>query len=312
MARFGREQMPALAGRRAVVTGANGGLGYYTALELARAGAAVILACRNRERAAAAQARMQAEVPDAQLEVMILDAADLDSVRAFVAAFSERFESLDILVNNAGVVMPPLRYTAQGFESQIGTNFLGPFALTGLLLERLQAAPAARIVNIASAAHRGGKLDPDDLNWKRRRYRPQYGYAQSKSAILSWTLELDRRLRAAASPVQAIATHPGYAATGIIDSDMTMARNPVGRLALWLGNTLFAHSAADGAWCSLYAAASPAAVGGDYIGPDGLAEMRGAPRKVGVAAHSRDPDTAGRLWAQAAALTGVDYLAPAG
>lgn len=304
---FDPADIPDLNGKTAIVTGANSGLGFYTSQMLARHGARVVMACRNVAKGEAAKQQLAQQLPAAQLSVAALDVSDLESVARFSSEFAKEHQRLDWLINNAGVVMPPYGTTKQGFELQIGTNFLGPFVLTARLLDLLSATEGARVVNIASAAHKGGQLQVEDLNWQQRGYNEKFGYAQSKVAILSWTLELNRRLQAAGRDLKAVAAHPGYAATGIINSDMKMANNPVGRAALWLGNVLMAQSAEAGAVCTLCAAVSPQVQGGDYIGPDGLLEMRGKPRKVSPTKLARDPDVARQLWAKAEELTGWVY-----
>ena len=281
--------VPEQTGRTIIVTGANSGLGEATARVLAERGASVVLACRTVAKGEAAAARMTGEV-----SVRRLDLADLESVREFAAATSQ----VDVLVNNAGVMAIPLSRTADGFEMQIGTNFLGHFALTGLLLPRI----TDRVVTLSSGAHRPGRIDLDDLNWRTRRYRRWQAYSQSKLADLMFAYELDRRLRARGSAVRSVAAHPGYAATelqGHTESfqDRVMA----------LGNRLIAQSAAAGALPVLYAATMPDAVGGAYYGPSGPGELRGYPKRVGSSKASKDDAVAAKLWVQAAELTGVDF-----
>jgi NAD(P)-dependent dehydrogenase (short-subunit alcohol dehydrogenase family) len=229
------------------------------------------------------------------VSVRRLDLADLASVREF----AEATPRLDVLVNNAGVMAVPLQRTADGFELQIGTNFLGHFALTGLLLPRI----ADRVVTLSSPAHRAGRIELADLNWESRRYRRWAAYCQSKLADLMFAYELDRRLRSAGSAVRSVAAHPGYAATEL--QSHTGSRFQDGFMAL--GNRLFAQSAAAGALPILYAATMPDVQGGEYFGPSGPGEMRGYPRRVGSSRASRDGTIAGQLWAKAAALTGVNF-----
>jgi NAD(P)-dependent dehydrogenase (short-subunit alcohol dehydrogenase family) len=301
--------IPSQAGRIAVVTGANSGLGLETAAGLAGAGATVVMACRSRDKAQAALAELQARAPKAVLEVLSLDLADLDSVRAFAKAFAATYPRLDILCNNAGVMAVPLSRTRQGFEMQIGTNHLGHYALTGLLLDRLAAAPAARVVNLASLAHRWTPgLDLDDLNWERKTYRKWDAYGKSKLANLLFTFELDRRLRASGAAIIAAAAHPGYASTNLQFVGPQQENSALGRVAMQFSNAVFGQSAAKGALPALYACTAAEVSGSDYFGPDGFQQMHGHPRKVGCRAAARDPARAGRLWELSGQLTGVKYL----
>ncbi|MBI2382539.1 MAG: SDR family NAD(P)-dependent oxidoreductase [Gammaproteobacteria bacterium] len=301
--------MPSLAGKLAVVTGANSGLGYDTALELARRGAEVVLACRSRDKTEAAMREMRAAAPGAKLEFMALDLADLASVRGFADAFKARRKRLDLLCNNAGVMALPLTRTRDGFEMQIGTNHLGHFALTGLLLDRLQSTPGARIVNVASMAHRWTRgLDLDDLNFERRRYNKWDAYGKSKLANLVFTFELDRRLKKAGGKVLAVAAHPGYSATNLGFAGPAMEKSVLGKLFIEVGNALLAQPAAMGALPTLYAATADDMQCGDYVGPDGWRQMRGHPKKVGCRSLARDPELGTRLWGLSQTLTGVRYL----
>jgi NAD(P)-dependent dehydrogenase (short-subunit alcohol dehydrogenase family) len=291
--------MPRLDDRIALVTGANRGLGLEISAGLAGAGATVVLACRDPARAQAAAAEVRRRVPQARLETMPLDLAELASVRRFAEDFAARFPRLDILCNNASAIMVPLQRTRDGFETHIGVNHLGHFALTGLLLPRLQATPGARIVNTASMAHRLTKgLDLDDLHFERRPYKEMDAYGQSKLATLLYTAELSRRLRRAGSPVIAAAAHPGWSNT-----------NPdYGGPMMRLSNALFAQPPATGALPALYAASAADVQSDDYLGPGGFKELRGHPVKVGRSAQAQDAALAGRLWQRSEALTGVRYL----
>ncbi|MFP5305026.1 MAG: oxidoreductase, partial [Gammaproteobacteria bacterium] len=274
--------IPPQHGRRFVVTGANSGLGLDTCIALAAAGATVIMACRNPEKAAAAAAELRRRVPSAQPEPMALDLADLASVRSFAAELSARYDRLDVLINNAGVMAIPLQRTRDGFEMQIGTNHFGHFALTGLLFGLLQATAGARIVNVASLAHRWTRgLDLGDPGFERRRYNKWDAYGKSKLANLLFTFELDRRLRAAHSGVAAVAAHPGYAATNLQFVGPEQEGSALGRALMRFGNALFAQPASMGALPTLYAATAADVHGGDFIGPGGWQQMRGYPRKVG-------------------------------
>lgn len=281
--------MPDQTGRTVIVTGANSGLGAVTARELARAGASVILACRNVEKGKAAAASMPGLV-----EVRGVDLADLQSVREF----AEGVDGVDVLINNAGVMAVPFARTADGFEMQIGTNHLGHFALTGRLLPRI----ADRVVTLSSGAHRMGRIDLDDLNWTTRRYRPWLAYGQAKLANLMFAFELQRRLAAAGSAVRSVAAHPGYAATELQSHTGT----PLDRF-MAVGNRYFAQSAEGGARSTLFAATQPTIAGGSYVGPDGLGELYGNPRLVGSSTAARDEHVAARLWELSEELTGVRF-----
>lgn len=306
MSQWTSKDIPALEGRLAIVSGANSGIGYHTALELGRRGARVILACRSATKAQAAALLLRTAAPGAHFEVRSLDVSDLDSVRRFADDFKASHAQLDILCNNAGVVAQPLSRSAQGFELQMATNYFGGYALTGLLLERLQATPGARIVNVASNAHKWGRMVLDDLNWERRRYNEWLGYGQSKLAVLLHTYELQRRLQRAGSPLIAVAAHPGYAATNFAANDMQLAKSWLGRQALAIGG-LFAHSSEMGALPSLYAATAADVRGGEYFGPGGLGEMRGYPRRARSKPASHDLEVARQLWKRSEELTGVRY-----
>jgi NAD(P)-dependent dehydrogenase (short-subunit alcohol dehydrogenase family) len=298
--------MPPQQGRLAIVTGANSGIGYQAARYLSRAGATVILACRNREKGEAARAKIVTSQPSARVEVRILDVADLDSVRRFAADFLGEDKPLDLLINNAGVMaIPERRTTPQGFEMQFGTNHLGHFALTGLLLPALLRQPKSRVVTVASIAHKGGKLKFDDLQAERS-YDPRGAYQQSKLANLVFGLEFDRRLRAHSANTASVIAHPGVAVTNIVSNGMGTGLK--GRIV----NALLpfvAQSDDRGAWPLLYAATSPDAHGGGYYGPDGIAEIKGTPTEVRPKPHALDPAAGKRLWEVSEALTGVRYVA---
>jgi NAD(P)-dependent dehydrogenase (short-subunit alcohol dehydrogenase family) len=306
------DNLPDLSGKTILVTGGNSGIGYEAALQFARKGAKVVLACRNLEKAHAAAGRIAKAYPDAAVEVMELDLASLASVRTFAKEFHRDHRSLDILCNNAGVMGLRNGRTADGFETQFGTNHLGHFALTGLLLDLLLATGGARIVTVGSPSHRFGKIGFDDLNWERRFYGRWRAYGQSKLANLMFAFELQRMLAAAGAKQISVACHPGYAATNLpIGSARAMGRVVVDTLVIEaftvMMNTLFAQSAAMGALPTLYAATSPEAHGGDYIGPGGMAEMWGYPVKVSCTAAARDPEAAKKLWEISEQLTGVTY-----
>ncbi len=296
------EQIPDQAGRTAVVTGANSGLGLVAARELARAGADVVLACRNTEKGEAAAESIRAEVPGAKVAVEALDLSSLDSVRDFAERFAAGHESLDLLLNNAGVMAPPRRETADGFELQLGTNHLGHFALTGLLLDKLQGREDARVVTVSSTAHKMGRIDFDDLQ-RQKHYFRWTAYGQSKLANVLFARELDRRLRAAGSTVASLAAHPGYSATNL----QSAAPPLLDRVVMVVTNHLLAQSAEMGALPELYAATRPNLDGGLFIGPDGFEEQRGHPKVVRPVRAGRDEAVAERLWTVSEELTGVSY-----
>lgn len=304
------DDIPALGGKTVVVTGGNSGIGFEAARQMARKGAHVILACRDTGRAADALEQIRTLHPSASVEAMQLDLASLESVHRFARDFAAKSVPLDVLCNNAGVMAIPRRTTAEGFEMQIGTNHLGHFALTGLLLEPLLAAPAARVVNVSSTAHKPGRIDFDDLQGEKS-YRKWMAYAQSKLANLLFTYELQRRLDAAGARAISVACHPGYSATNLQAVGPQMSGSRIAARLMDLGNRFFSQPAAMGALPTLYAATSPDARGGDYIGPDGFMENYGHPRKTSSTARSHDRAVASRLWEVSEQLTSVRYPLPA-
>ena len=304
------DDIPALGGKTVVVTGGNSGIGFEAARQMARKGAHVILACRDTGRAADALEQIRTLHPSASVEAMQLDLASLESVHRFARDFAAKSVPLDVLCNNAGVMAIPRRATAEGFEMQIGTNHLGHFALTGLLLEPLLAAPAARVVNVSSTAHKPGRIDFDDLQGEKS-YRKWMAYAQSKLANLLFTYELQRRLEAAGARAVSVACHPGYSATNLQAVGPQMSGSRIAARLMDLGNRFFSQPAAMGALPTLYAATSPDARGGDYIGPDGFMENYGHPRKTRSTARSHDRAVATRLWEVSEQLTSVRYPLPA-
>jgi NAD(P)-dependent dehydrogenase (short-subunit alcohol dehydrogenase family) len=295
------DRIPDQAGRIAIVTGANSGLGLVTARELARKGALVVLACRNLDKGRAALAEVEgaASGPDPKLEE--LDLASLSSVRSFAERFKASNDHLDLLINNAGVMASPRRYTADGFELHFGTNHLGHFALTGLLLPLMEGREDARVVTLSSNAHKTVRhIAFDNLNGDRRYFRWN-AYGQSKLANLLFALELDRRLGAKGSTVKSLAAHPGYAATNL----QSAAAPLFDRLVMKVGNAVVAQNDEMGALPVLYAATEPGLEGGTYVGPDGIGEERGHPKIVKPNRAARDEETARRLWDVSAELTGV-------
>jgi len=273
---------------------------------LAQKGARLVLGCRNAEKAKAAVDAIGQQAPGAQVQVLPLDLASLASVREFARAYESRHARLDLLVNNAGVMAIPRRETAEGFEMQLGTNHLGHFALTGLLLDLLLATPDARIVNVSSGAHRAGKIRFDDLQSKQS-YARWGAYGQSKLANLLFTFELQRRLGGRKLTQICVACHPGWAATDLQFVAARMDGSKLFALASSIGNRLLAQSAADGALPTVKAAIAPDVQGGEYFGPERFGELWGAPKKVGRSARASSDADARRLFAVSEDLTGVRF-----
>lgn len=295
--------IPELDGTVVVITGANSGLGLESAKALAAHGAQVIMAGRNPLKLSDAAAQVTG---GPRPRTVALDLADLASVRRAAGELLEGTERIDVLMNNAGVMAPPLQRTKDGFESQIGVNHLGHFALTGLLLPRLRHE-GARVVNTSSAAHYMGAIDVADLNYEQRRYSSWPAYGQSKLANLLFTSELDRQAREAGWDLTAVAAHPGYAATNLQTSGPWYAQNPLGRAMSKGMNLVLAQSAKAGAWPQLYAAVAPGVVGDEYYGPDGFRGVRGNPALSQRSDAARDGETARQLWELSEELTGVVY-----
>ena len=295
MSTFSTTDVPDMTGRSVIVTGANSGIGAAAARALASAGARVVLAVRTLEKGRTAAATMAGET-----EVRELDLASLASVREFAAAWDGE---IHLLINNAGVMVPPLTRTADGFELQFGTNHLGHFALTNLLLEHV----SGRVVTVSSTAHRFGRIDFEDLNWERKPYNAWRAYGQSKLANLLFTAELQRRLTAAGSDVLATAAHPGYAATNLQSHSQRRSLD----LLMAISNRLFAQDENGGALPTLYAAVADIP-GNGFAGPEGFMEQRGAPKLVGRSAAAQDMDVARRLWDVSEELTGVRFPLGAG
>jgi len=301
--------VPDQQGRTAVVTGANSGIGFEAAAVLAQRGAVTVLACRDTGKAERAAARLSATAPQAlsatapqaKVSVVRLDLASLDSVRAAAEQIRASHERLDLLINNAGLMMPPRGTTADGFELQFGTNHLGHFALTGLLLDRLLTVPGSRVVTVSSNGHRAGRINFADLQ-SERRYGRMSAYAQSKLANLMFTYELERRLRAAGAATIALAAHPGSAGTDLVRHFPGVMQTVYSR-----AGGVFKQSAAMGALPTLRAATDPAARGGEYYGPGGFAQMTGYPVRVSSNGRSRDEQAQRRLWAESERLTGVTF-----
>ncbi|MEU9194146.1 oxidoreductase [Streptomyces hundungensis] len=300
------QDIPDQSGRTAVVTGANSGIGLVAARELARRGARVVLACRSAARGRQAEERVKSEVPGARAEFRRLDLADLASVRDFAATLP--YERLDLLVNNAGVMALPYGRTADGFETQFGVNHLGHFALTGLLLPRLRAAGAARVVSVSSGMHALANIDLRDLN-SEQGYRRWVAYGRSKTANLLFVHELARRLRAAGSDIVAAAAHPGYAATNLQTQGVRMEGRRRTERIVALGNRVFAQPAEAGALPTLYAATAPGVGPDSFTGPS-LMMWRGAPARSWRAKWTLDDVAGERLWEASERLTSVTYELP--
>ncbi|HQY69371.1 MAG TPA: oxidoreductase [Pseudomonadales bacterium] len=292
-----------------VVTGANAGIGFQAALNLSRMGAQVVLACRSMDRARKAHGEILAEVPDARAVIIPLDVSEPASIQEFARQFSGQMGQLDLLINNAGIVATPLARNSVGQEMQLATNYLGAFALTGTLLPFFTRTTQARIVNVGSLMHRFGKLDLDDLNWERTPYNEWQGYGRSKVAMLSFTMELDRRLRKSDSNIIALGAHPGFANTDV-------AKNSAGLkaqsgLRAWRQKKLepLIPTAAEAVRPIIHAATAQGVSGGDYYGPSGFLEIGGkTTKKARVNPVAKKADVGKRLWTLSETMTGIEYL----
>ena len=304
------KEIPSQQGRRVVITGANSGIGFEAALELARRGAEIILPARTEAKADAAIARIRAQVPAAKLVPETLDLADLSSVFAFASRVVECYpgRSLDLLINNAGVMAVPTReLTVDGFERQFATNYLGPFALSALLFWSIKPQPGSRIVTVASGVANHAKLELDNLQ-SQRRYSPMLqAYAQSKLADLIFQQELQRRLTAIGSPILSTGAHPGYAITNLQVTGPGDNMPLLLRLGIMILKPLASQDAAHGALPTLFAATAPAATPGGYYGPSGFQELKGHPVPAKITAAAKDVVLAKRLWAESERLTGVSF-----
>lgn len=302
MSTFNINDTSSQKGRVIIVTGSNIGLGYETALELARKEATVIMACRNMDKANAARDKILASVPNADLVAMKLDLGDLASVRKFSENFLTKYNKLDILINNAGIMIPPYQLTKDGFESQFGVNHLGHFYLTGLLLERINATPDSRIVVVSSLAHTQGEINFDDLQSKEN-YKAMKAYQQSKLANIMFAFELQRRLEKTGHQAIAVAAHPGVSNTNL--------GQHVPRILYYLLLPLFSfmtHSPNAGAMPTLLAALGNDVKGGEYFGPTGRREMKGPAGRARIAGRAKDTEVAKRLWEVSEELTGIKIL----
>jgi NAD(P)-dependent dehydrogenase (short-subunit alcohol dehydrogenase family) len=299
------DDIPALRGRHALVTGVTGDLGRETARELARAGAHVILAARNETKLAAAARLIADELPRAELDTVVMDLADLSSVGAGAEQVLKSTATLDILVNNAGVMATPERRTADGFELQLGTNHFGHFTLTGLLMPALESA---RVVTVSSQMHRIARRAPLRDPRGKRRYNKWLAYGETKLANLLFMRELDRRARAAGLALTSVAAHPGYSATQLQTTGPQLGgKTPFARV-MAAATPLLGQPPAIGALPSLYAATYPRVPGGTYVGPSRMLEMRGAPKVVGMSRLATDDAAAARLWELSEDATGVTFL----
>lgn len=298
---FSLDKIPSQKGRIAVVTGANTGLGYETALALAGKGAKVIMACRNQDKANDAMANIKKQVADADLDFIKLDLNSLKSVREFGESYNSKFDRLDLLINNAGLMIPPLMRTEDGFESQFGVNHLGHFFLTNVLMPSLQKTENARIVSLSSIAHKSGRIQFDDPNWEKS-YSKMDAYNQSKVACLIFAYELQRRLNDANSSVISVAAHPGV-------SDTELSRY-VSKVVYTLFRPLIplvTHAPKEAAKPTLMAALDEEVVGGDYYGPQGFNDMKGEPGKASSTGYSKKRDVAEKLWQLSEKLTGQEF-----
>jgi NAD(P)-dependent dehydrogenase (short-subunit alcohol dehydrogenase family) len=296
------EKIPNLRSKVVIITGANSGIGYEATKQMARKGAQIIMACRNIEKAEAALAKINTEIPNALAEIMPLDLSRQDSVRQFAQEFKARYKSLDVLVNNAAVMAVPYRTTFDGFESHFGINHLGHFSLTGLLLELLLNTPGARVVNVSSNAHKRGNIDFDNLMYEGGvDYDRQAAYARSKLANLLFTYELQRNFQQHAVDTIAVASHPGLTNTPLADHIIVLRiLRPI------LG--FLVQQPPIGALTTLRAAVDPDVKGGEYYGPAGPTEREGFPVRVQSSAASHNLDDAHRLWQTSEQLTGVQYV----
>lgn len=295
--------------KTAVITGANAGIGYQAALKLAERDTRILMACRSMDKARQARRDLLARVPGANIEILPLDVSELSSIKEFVARFSEQVETLDILINNAGIVTPNLSRNSLGYELHLATNYLGAFALTGMLLPYFRKDAQARIVNVGSLAHRFGKFDFDDPNWNNTTYNNWKAYARSKIATAGFTMELNRRLQQSGSNVIALSAHPGFAATDMgRKSGATTPKTAFGR---WYQGKMEAWIVAKpdrAAEPIIHAASAEDIGGGDYYGPTGLFEIKGKTGKARLNPLAKNIDFGRRLWAISESLTGARYL----
>jgi NAD(P)-dependent dehydrogenase (short-subunit alcohol dehydrogenase family) len=292
------EQMPSQRGKVAIVTGANSGIGYETTLGLVKKDVEVIMACRNRQRGEEAKAQILCLHPQANVKLLMLDLSSLTQIKHFAQKVHKDYGKLDLLINNAGIMMSPYKVTKDGFENQLATNYLGHFALTGLLLPLLTASSSGRVVTLSSLSYKWAKIDFDDLHASKG-YSRRKAYGQSKRACLIFAFELQRRLSAARYNTLSLAAHPGLSKTNL-DQYFPALIRPLG--------SLFLQSASKGALPILYAALSKDLVGGEFIGPDGFQQLRGYPTGVEADEYSKSQEVAKQLWKVSEEMTDVSYL----
>jgi len=299
-------EIPDLKGKTVIITGANSGLGYQASLDLAKKNARVIMAVGNRDRGKASCDKILALVPEAEVLVMKLDLSNIESVKHFANTFLEEFDRLDILINNAGVMAIPLMRTSQDFEMQFGTNHLGHFVLTALLMEIINKTRDSRIINVTSLIYKRGRIDFEDLNWVKS-YSKWDAYGQSKLANLLFTIELDRRLKLAGKKTLALAAHPGYTSTNLQIQGAEIEKANFMKSVIKLANMLFGQPVSKGVLPILFAATSPFAKPGGFYGPGGLFGMYGYPVEETMDPKRVDPMEALKLWEVSERLTGIKF-----
>lgn len=302
MSKWTTDNIPDLTGKVVIVTGANVGLGFESAKEFGRKGAKTIMACRNPEKGKKALEEIKKEIPYAKIELMQLDLADLKSVHRFVKDFHEKYNRLDVLLNNAGVMFCPYGKTEDGFEMQFGTNHLGHFALTGLLMDSITKTPGSRVVNVSSSGHKMGVMDWNDLMYEKGDYKRMGAYGRSKLANLLFTYELQRRFKKAGVNAISVAAHPGGSRT-----DLPRHLNRVLYGLAWVFITPLTQSAARGALPQLRASVDPKVKGAEYYGPGGFREMKGNPVIVKSNDKSHNLADAKKLWDVSEQLTGITF-----
>ncbi len=298
-----------LSGTRALVTGGTGGLGFHTALELARHGAEVVITARSDAKAADTVKRLHRELPDGSFEVLSLDLADLSDVQRSAETALERYDRLDLLINNAGIMLTPKSETKDGFELQMGTNHLGHFAFTARLWPLLRSS-SARVVALGSIAHTavtGIDLDVLTPQGSSRRFHRWQAYGASKLANILFMRELDHRVKASGAPVVSVAAHPGYSSTNLTKTGPAVRGFSLSGAAMHQVSRIVGQSAAHGAWPTLMAAADPSLTGGEYVGPSGFQQLRGRPRLVGMTAAARNDDLARAVWEASETATGLPF-----